>query len=477
MKLKEVINSWTPVKRIIVLISFIFSFLTLALVIWVVALPRDVQLFKWNPAQVKILIIIIAVAIIVPAGFLTDFIIRLYKSKTPKKIPGKYIYAVVLIGIILPVGYWFYLTPYHHVGDKAPELMIIDQPGSSGFPNLAVTFYTQKGTINSVSYGTTAAMSDNTISETNKMHTHAFVLADLTPDTMYYYQINAKGPIYNFTYFPSNIEDLRFGISSDPHINAGTNNITATTHILEQMVNPANNYSAFFCLGDIVDMGNDDGMYKDQIDLFSKYTTLMPYRNIIGNHDGWFGGVEFWKEYFYPQQTPSNSSDSQLWHQYDFGPHIHIFNLDLEWGTETYTKAQQTWFESHLKALDPNDWIIVMNHAYYYASSTEYQGIPWYDNQDMIDTFQNMYKEYGVDMVFTGHNHQMEHIAQEGVNYFIVGAMGGPHDLNPTYNSTNSMFRDFTHFGFADLQFNTGNATVSFKNPENVMLYNVTIQQ
>ena len=118
-----------------------------------------------------------------------------------------------------------------------------------------------------------------------------------------------------------------------------------------------------------------------------------------------------------------------------------------------------------------------MNHAYYYSSSTEYDGIPWYDNQDMISTFQDLFFKYGVDLVFSGHNHQMEHINQNEVNYFIVGTMGGLLDLDPTYYTENSLFFDNTHFGFADLQFNNGNLTVSFRTPENIVLYEITIQQ
>ncbi|UJG43491.1 MAG: metallophosphoesterase [Candidatus Heimdallarchaeum endolithica] len=476
MKIKELIQEWKPLKRYFVLVSFILSFSTLALVVWVVLLPRNMHLFKWNPSQAKLFIIICLVAVIIPLGFISDFIIRLKKLKIPKKIPGKYIYILVLAGIILPSAYLVYLKPYHHVGDKAPELMIIDQPGASGYPNLAVIFYTQKASTNYLLFGPTPIMT-NKITEQGKTRTHVFVLADLIPNTQYFYQINGVGQVYNFTYFPASIENLRFAISSDPHIGAEDNNITATKLILEQLSSSDNGYNAFFCLGDIVEMGNDDSLYKEQIELFSKYTTLIPYRNIIGNHDGWFGGVEFWKEYFYPQNAPNNSSDSQLWHQYDFGSNIHIFTLDLEWGTETYTRAQREWFENRLKSLNPDDWIIVMNHAYYYSSSTEYDGIPWYDNQDMISTFQDLFFKYGVDLVFSGHNHQMEHINQNEVNYFIVGTMGGLLDLDPTYYTENSLFFDNTHFGFADLQFNNGNVTVSFRTPENIVLYEITIQQ
>lgn len=444
------------------------------MLIWAISLPRSVHLLKWSPPQRIIFILFTVIGVLVPLGLILDFVIRVKKDLTPSKIPGKYVYALILIGILLPTAYLFYLTPYHHVGDKAPELRIIDEPGASGYPNLAVMFYTQHSTTNFLDFGTSTSM-ENRITEENRENSHVFVLEDLIPGTQYFYQINGEGKIYNFTYFPSSPEDLRFGISSDVHIGAEDCNLTAVTGILETLSDPAFSYSAFFCLGDIVEMGNKDQMYQEQIEMFSPYTTHIPYRNVIGNHDGWFGGVEFWKDYFYPSNAPSNSSNSQLWHQYDFGPNIHVFNLDLEWGTETYTQAQKIWFETRLKALDPDDWIIVMNHAYYYASSTEYSGIPWYDNHEMIDTFHSLFQQYGVDVVFSGHDHQMEHIAQDGVDYFIVGAMGGVRDSDPTYFSENSQFFDNTHFGFADVQFNGLNITVSFRTPENNLLYNVTV--
>ena len=114
-----------------------------------------------------------------------------------KKIPGKYVYALVLIGIILPSAYLIYLSPYHHVGDKAPELMIIDQPGVSGYPNLAVMFYTQKATTEFINYGTSMSDMDTQVLDSNPIHSHVFVLKDLNPGTQYFYQINGEGKNYS----------------------------------------------------------------------------------------------------------------------------------------------------------------------------------------------------------------------------------------------------------------------------------------
>ncbi len=468
--------AWSKTKRILTLTSFILSFLILGGFIgWVLSLPRSWQLMKWSPMYLYILIIFCILLVLIPVGSVFDVRYRIKKNLHPSKIPGKYMYVLFLAGILIPTGYLLYLTPYLHEGDKAPELLIIDQAGSEGIPNLAVVFYTQSKSINFLDYGIDASDLSIHVAETEKTHTHGLILADLVPDTQYFYQINGKETIYNFTSFP--LMNYRFVLTSDTHIGAELSNTTATQKILSQISDPTSNYDAFFCLGDLIEMGNQDDLYRDQIDMFSPVTTHIPYRPVIGNHDGWFGGVSLWEDNFYPECLPSESSDSPLWHRFDFGNRTHVFMLDLEWGTESYTEAQRTWFEAELQKLDPTDWIIVMNHAYYYASSTEYSSIPWYDNQEMIQTFNPIFQQYGVDLVFSGHDHQMEHIAQQGVDYFIVGAGGGHLDDNATVSSENTQFYDNTHHGYLDVQFLPGNATVSFRTPENVVLYTVTIEQ
>ena len=470
-------HAWSKIKQTFVATSFFLGIIAMGgFILWVLILPRSWQLMKWSPVYMYILILFSIIFLLIPIGAVLDLRYRLNKGISSKKIPGKYIYVLFLTGIILPTSYLIYLTPYAHSGDKPPQLLIIDQTGSAGTPDLAVVFYTQSKTINYLDYGEDSLNLKTHIVELEKSNTHGIILADLLPSTKYFYQINGKGIIYNFTSFP--LLDYRFAFTSDFHIGSSENNATATQNILSQIADPAANYNAFFSLGDIVEMGNNDKLYQEQMKLFSPVTTHIPFQTVIGNHDAWFGGVTLWKENFYPESLPTDSSDSQLWHRFDFGSDIHVFMLDLEWGTESYTEEQKAWFEAELKSLNPNDWIIIMNHAYYYASSTTYSGgISWADNSDMIRTFNPLFQQYGVDLVFTGHDHQMEHIAQDSVDYFIVGAGGGPHDEDPTIISSNSQFFDNQHYGYLDLQFSSENATLAFRTPDNVILYNVTVAQ
>jgi len=474
---KKILQDWSVRKKWIFFGGFFFSLIFItSFTGWVYSLPRNLNLFLWTPMFKYISWFFVGIAILIPIITIADLVLRLKKEPlSPKQIPGKYVYAAIIAGILIPSGFLFYLTPYYQSGDKPPELLIIDQTGSYGIPDLAVIFYSDKVTANFLEYGELSTDLDLQLSETQESNVHAFVLSDLLPDTQYFYQINGEGQIYNFTSFP--LTNYHFAISSDAHIGATTNNLTVTQEILTQITVPSNNYDAFFNLGDMVENGFSDKQYQEKINLFSPYTSSIPYRPVLGNDDGLFGGFSYWEDYFYPSTLPSESNNSTLWHRIDFGDDIHVFMLDLEWGNETYTEAQKTWFEAELAAIDPDDWIIVMSHAFYYASSTYYDDIPWFDNQGMIETFQQLFMEHGVDLVLSGHDHQMEHISQEVVDYFIIGTLGGVLDKNATDFSENSQFYTNTNHGFLELQFLGNTVTAAFRTPGNDILYTIDIQK
>jgi hypothetical protein len=60
--------------------------------------------------------------------------------------------------------------------------------------------------------------------------------------------------IYNFTTMPASNDELRFAFSSDIHVGAGTNSLSATSKILQIVGNDANNYKILFSGGDALNM-------------------------------------------------------------------------------------------------------------------------------------------------------------------------------------------------------------------------------
>jgi hypothetical protein len=81
-------------------------------------------------------------------------------------------------------------------------------------------------------------------------------------------------------------------------------------------------------------------------------------------------------KYLYPDKVPSNTG-SRLYYKIEIN-NIHIFMIDLEWGTETYTAEQKAWFEAEISTVPLDDWVIVINHAMYYTSGIYIAGMAWW---------------------------------------------------------------------------------------------------
>jgi hypothetical protein len=89
----------------------------------------------------------------------------------------------------------------------------------------------------------------------------------------------------------------------------------------------------------------------------------------------------------------------------------------------------------------------------------------------MIETFSDLYQKSGVDLVLSGHDHQMEHITVDGIDYVIIGALGGKPDREPTYISPGSQFFSLGVFGYLDIRITQDTYRVSFIDETGEELY------
>ncbi len=411
----------------LIVISFL---LTESILLYALTNSGVKGLFEWVDYVRTLVYLICLVGFIFPV--IAGIIIVISQNMNPSKKPFKSLMALAIFSLVIPVGFYGYTVsiPAQRSGDKPPQLLLLNGSGANGIPNMAVSFWTKEDTNNIFTYGSTVEM-DIEIIEVSSQNKHSFLLRDLEPNTTYYYQINSIGKIYNFTTMPNLENTYKFMTSSDPHFGASNANRTATNNILDQLADPVNGYQSFYMLGDMVEYGNFDMHYKEACDTLSPVTSQIPFRPVIGNHDIMFGGHTYWEDYFSPDLIEDAPRD--YFHIEVNG--IHIFVLDLEWGTESYTKAQKAWFENELeKNTDPDDWILVMSHCFYYVSGYNVDGSDWWDHQEMIDTFTPVFIENGIDMVFSGHNHIFERLENNGVNYNIVGAFGGHPDTYYEYS-------------------------------------------
>jgi 3',5'-cyclic AMP phosphodiesterase CpdA len=92
---------------------------------------------------------------------------------------------------------------------------------------------------------------------------------------------------------------------------------------------------------------------------------------------------------------------------------VRIFALDSNY----MDKPQLEWFEKELKA-SGSAWKIVFFHHPIYSSGEKHGS-----NLELRSVLEPLFVKYGVDVVFSGHEHFYERLKpQQNIQYFIVGS-------------------------------------------------------
>ncbi len=376
-------------------------------------------------------------------------------------------------GLLIPPAALAYAGGYlsGSIGDTPPQLFIADGTGTNGVPNLAVTYNTSTPSADILSWGKTGSLS--TITEPKAVNQHVFMLRGLSPATTYTYRVN-QGQTHSFT-TPSTDGNLHFAVGSDAHFGADDNRTDLISDMLAAIKDPANRYDMIFSLGDLVEYGFSQSQWSEAFNTFSATTSSIPIRYAIGNHESLFAGFGNYLRYSYPEGIDVQTG-SRLWYRIDVGK-IHFLVLDMEWSAESYTRAQADWLEAQLKAIPAGDWKCVLGHGFYYASGRVEDGWNWWDNPETINSLTPLFEQYKVDLVFSGHNHQMELLQNNGVTYAICGALGGASDETFTYHSPASLWLASGNYGFVDVSIDGDTATLTFRDPTYADLKTISINK
>jgi acid phosphatase type 7 len=254
--------------------------------------------------------------------------------------------------------------------------------------------------------------------------------------------------------------NLHFAASGDAHFGAGTNRPDLTARIIGQIADPAHGFDCFFSLGDLMGLGAKNAEWQEALTALSPVSSTLPTGFVAGNHDTLFNGIKNYRSLALPET--GTSGDEPLYYRVDTGT-VHFLVLDVEWSAETFDKQQSAWLESQLQSLPTGDWKIVLSHGYYYSSGFFYHGYQWSDNPETISAITPLFEKYGVDLVMSGHNHQMEYLQKNGITYVICGALGGKPDPSRTYTSPASLWYAIGQYGFADVSINGSQASIIFR--------------
>jgi len=256
---------------------------------------------------------------------------------------------------------------------------------------------------------------------------------------------------------------LRLSVSSDPHWGSPRADPGKRSATIDSIAGAVPRKDALILLGDISDAGGAWWQPKAAARELASRLNGIPVVAIPGNHDSWFGGLRYFGQYFGNAARETGSAYSPCF-SLEAGDALLVF-LNLPWSSKTFTPSQRTWLggilESAKSARKP---VIVFSHSFFYSSGiTEFVGgVRWFDNQENIGALEPVFREYGVKLVVSGHNHYMELLESGGVTYAVAGAMGGHHDPVPTYVSPASLWFSRDSFGYLDLDIGDGKITMRF---------------
>jgi hypothetical protein len=184
------------------------------------------------------------------------------------------------------------------------------------------------------------------------------------------------------------------------------------------MVTAYNNDADFQSLiisgGDLVSDGNNESYWDSQFfapsyNNIQKMLGNLPYQSCIGNHEG--TGVLFKKYFPYPY------IDGRYW-SFDYGPaHFVVVDQYTNYGAGS---AQLTWIQNDLAATS-KPWKFIYLHEPGWSAGGGHS-----NNTTVQNYIQPLCQQYGVPIVFGGHNHYYARAVVNNIQHITTGGGGAP---------------------------------------------------
>lgn len=291
---------------------------------------------------------------------------------------------------------------------RGPYLSWVLDPSST----ITISFEIPEPCTLYVEYGLTPSYG-NTIVDTIFSAKHIVTIEGLSPGILYHYRVRTS------TGYDSGDNIFKTAPQEDPFTFAvfGDNRSDSSAH--QAVINAMLNYSPDFVLntGDLVSDGKQIIEWNTFFNIEKNLLRNSPCMPAVGNHED---PEDIECKFFYLFALPNN----EKWYSYEYG-NVHFICLDTE--TDIFG-SQRTWLENDLQEASQNpdiDWIIVYFHRPPYSSSSHGS------NYNIRYGWTPLFINYGVDLVFSGHDHDYERsIPINGVSYIVTGGGGAP--LYPT---------------------------------------------
>ena len=248
-------------------------------------------------------------------------------------------------------------------------------------------------------------------------HQHAYTIDGLVPGTKYYFRETNEGVSYpgSFTSAPApEAARVKFLAYGDTRSNPSEHEIVARVMVSAFTTDPG--YQTLTLqMGDYATQGNNELYWTS--DLFHPaYANMhlmlasLAYQGVMGNHENA-------TPVLYTKYLPYPFVAGRYW-SFDYGPaHFAMVDQYTAWGPGS---AQLQWLANDL-ASSRKIWKFVVLHEPGWSSGNAHPNSP-----GVQAYIEPLCEQYGVAMVFAGHNHNYCRAVVNGVQHITTGGGGAP---------------------------------------------------
>ncbi|MBD3350038.1 MAG: hypothetical protein GF364_00950, partial [Candidatus Lokiarchaeota archaeon] len=245
-------------------------------------------------------------------------------------------------------------------------------------------------------------------------YVHEVNMTDLEANTRYYYRVGCDGVDGGWSAeysFRSGYEEIFDNFNFVAYGDTRTNDNDREA-VLDAISWEIDNNDVRFVLntGDLVDEEDSVSEWNDHFSDIQECATKAPYMSLTGNHDdgGGFYGVQHYNPHngYLAGESGYQDTDFSYWYIY---ANCFFVMLDYDFEYENTAHAHYDWLKGVLQyANDLRDmgmihWLIVSWHCPPFNS-----GVGHGEDEGIQDNLCPVLEQYGVDVVFNGHEHIWE---------------------------------------------------------------------
>lgn len=170
-------------------------------------------------------------------------------------------------------------------------------------------------------------------------------------------------------------------------------------------------------VGDMIENPGNQAQWKNFINMTAPISQVMPWYAVVGNHD--VGSTPSQKIYQSVMDSPSDT----LYYSFDLiNSHFIILDTEVPGQEGGIVGEQLAWLKQDLQAhASSARYLFVFTHRPVFPQG-HYRGHDLANAQELHQLFM----QYDVDAVFSGHEHQYYLYQKDVISYVVTGGGGSP---------------------------------------------------